>query len=68
MAVAKKIFSTVSDSLAKRLDERASLEGRSGSSLVAYLLEKAMDDWDELRRAENAQPVPTTSANQPKAS
>ena len=62
MTVAKKIFSTVSDSLAKRLDERAALEGRSGSSLVAYLLEKAMDDWDELRRSENAQPVPTTQA------
>ena len=60
MAVAKKIFSTVSDSLAKRLDDRAVLEGRSGSSLVAYLLERAMDDWDELRRSENVQPVPTT--------
>ena len=42
----------------------AALEGGSGSSLVAYLLEKAMDDWDELRRSENAQPVSTPQTQQ----
>ena len=47
MSVAKKIFATVPDSLAKRLEDRADNEGRSVSSLAAYLLERAMDEWEE---------------------
>lgn len=46
-AVSKKIFGVVSDGLAQRLERRADAEGRSLSSLVAYLLERQMEGWVE---------------------
>ena len=46
-SVSKKIFGVVSDGLAQRLDRRAETEGRSLSSLVAYLLERQMESWVE---------------------
>lgn len=50
-AVSKKIFGVVSDGLAQRLDRRAETEGRSLSSLVAYLLERQMEGWTEPSQA-----------------
>ncbi len=43
--VAKKVFASVSDQLAEKLDKRAEIEGRSLSNLISYLLERAMEDW-----------------------
>lgn len=47
MSVTKKVWGAVSDSLADRLNRRAEKEGRSLSSLVAYLLERVMEGYDE---------------------
>lgn len=44
--MAKKVFASVSDQLAERLDKRASIEGRSLSTLISYLLERAMEEWE----------------------
>ncbi|PSB33929.1 ribbon-helix-helix domain-containing protein [Stenomitos frigidus] len=43
--VAKKVFASVSDQLAEKLNKRAEGEGRSLSNLIGYLLEREMDDW-----------------------
>ena len=43
--VAKKLFTTVPDDLAKRLQDRANEEGRTVSNLLAYLAERGMEDW-----------------------
>jgi len=43
--VAKKVYSTVSDQLAEKLEQRAEQEGRSLSNLINYLLERHMEDW-----------------------
>lgn len=43
--VAKKVFASVSDHLAKKLEERAEVEGRSLSNLISYLLEREMEEW-----------------------
>jgi phosphate uptake regulator len=43
--VAKKVYSTVSDQLAEKLEKRAEQEGRSLSNLISYLLERDMEDW-----------------------
>ena len=45
MKVAKRVFASVSDILAEKLNKRADDEGRSLSSLISYLLEKSMEDW-----------------------
>jgi metal-responsive CopG/Arc/MetJ family transcriptional regulator len=44
--VAKKVFASVSDQLAEKLDKRAEIEGRSLSNLISYLLERVMEDWE----------------------
>ena len=44
--LAKKVFASVSDVLAKKLDQRAEYEGRSLSNLISYLLEREMEDWE----------------------
>lgn len=44
--VAKKVFASVSDQLANKLEKRAEEEGRSLSNLISYLLERAMEDWN----------------------
>lgn len=46
MKVAKKVFASVSDTLAEKLNKRADDEGRSLSSLISYLLEKSMEEWE----------------------
>jgi phosphate uptake regulator len=45
MTVAKKLFTTVPDDLAKRLQERADEEGRTVSNLLSYLAERGMEEW-----------------------
>lgn len=47
MTVAKKLFTTVPDALAERLQKRADAEGRTVSSLLAYFAERMMEDWTE---------------------
>jgi hypothetical protein len=44
-SVAKKIFASVSDQLAEKLEKRSAIEGRSLSNLISYLLEREMEDW-----------------------
>ena len=44
--VAKKVFASVSDALAVKLEKRAETEGRSLSNLISYLLEREMEDWE----------------------
>jgi len=51
--VAKKLFTTVPDSLAERLQRRAEEEGRTVSSLLAYFAERLMEEW-ESQRAESS--------------
>ncbi|MFG6101688.1 ribbon-helix-helix protein, CopG family [Leptothoe sp. EHU-05/26/07-4] len=56
-SVASKVWASVSDKLAKRLNTRADEEGQSRSALIAYLLERAMEDWqpaDEIQGATTA--------------
>jgi CopG-like RHH_1 or ribbon-helix-helix domain, RHH_5 len=43
--VAKKLFTSVPDGLAERLQQRAEEEGRTVSSLLAYFAERMMEDW-----------------------
>jgi len=43
--VAKRVFASVSDVLAEKLEVRAEVEGRSLSNLISYLLEREMEDW-----------------------
>jgi hypothetical protein len=43
--VAKKVFASVSDQLAEKLEKRSEVEGRSLSNLISYLLEREMEDW-----------------------
>lgn len=43
--VTKKVFASVSDQLAEKLEKRAEIEGRSLSNLISYLLEREMEDW-----------------------
>lgn len=43
--VAKKVFASVSDQLAEKLEKRSEIEGRSLSNLISYLLEREMEDW-----------------------
>ncbi|MBD1866121.1 hypothetical protein H6F95_02145 [Cyanobacteria bacterium FACHB-471] len=45
--VAKKVFASVSDQLAEKLERRATAEGRSLSNLISYLLEREMEDWNQ---------------------
>lgn len=49
LPVSRKIFATISDHLADRLQQRADDEGRSFSDLVGYLLEFGMEGWEEKR-------------------
>ena len=44
--LAKKVFASVSDALAAKLDQRAAVEGRSLSNLISYLLEREMESWE----------------------
>lgn len=44
--VAKKLFTTVPDALAERLQQRADEEGRTVSSLLAYFAERQMEEWE----------------------
>ena len=53
MMVAKKLFTTVPDSLAERLQQRADEEGRTVSSLLAYFAERQMEEW-EPRKSKQA--------------
>ena len=53
--VAKKVFASVSDQLAEKLNKRAEIEGRSLSNLIGYLLEREMDTW----QLEQQKPSPT---------
>lgn len=50
LKVAKKVFASVSDQLAKKLEERAEIEGRSLSNLISYLLEREMEDWQAPKK------------------
>lgn len=43
--MAKRVFASVSDAVAEKLNRRAEDEGRSLSSLISYILEKSMEDW-----------------------
>ena len=43
--VAKRVFASVSDVLAEKLENRAEVEGRSLSNLISYLLEREMENW-----------------------
>jgi metal-responsive CopG/Arc/MetJ family transcriptional regulator len=43
--VASKVWATIPDQLAEKLDKRAGVEGRSRSDLISYLLERAMESW-----------------------
>lgn len=43
--VAKRVFASVSDQLADKLEKRAQVEGRSLSNLISYLLEREMEAW-----------------------
>lgn len=43
--VAKRVFASVSDQLADKLEKRAQVEGRSLSNLISYLLEREMETW-----------------------
>ncbi|MEP1079635.1 hypothetical protein NDI52_29945 [Leptolyngbya sp. PL-A3] len=43
--LAKRVFASVSDQLAAKLEQRAEFEGRSLSNLISYLLEREMEDW-----------------------
>lgn len=51
MAMAKKVFATVSDVVGKKLEQRADEEGRSLSNLISYLLERAMEEWEPAKTA-----------------
>ena len=53
-SVASKVWASVSDKLAKRLNTRAEEEGQSRSALIAYLLERAMEDWQPTDATEEA--------------
>ncbi len=57
MAMAKKVFATVSDVVGKKLEQRADEEGRSLSNLISYLLERSMEEWEPSR----TQKTPTQS-------
>lgn len=46
MTVAKKLFTTVPDALAEKLQLRADEEGRTVSSLLAYFAERMMEGWE----------------------
>jgi|GEM_PF-2856210 hypothetical protein len=50
MNVAKKLFTTVPDALAEKLQARADYEGRTVSSLLSYFAERMMEDWEPPRR------------------
>lgn len=56
--VAKRVFASVSDQLAEKLDQRAEHEGRSLSNLIGYLLERTMEKWTPETQDE-AQPTPS---------
>lgn len=43
--VASKVWATIPDQLAEKLDKRAGVEGRSRSDLISYLLERSMESW-----------------------
>ncbi len=49
--VAKKVFASVSDQLADKLEKRAEEEGRSLSNLISYLLERSMEDWSPKQKS-----------------
>ena len=54
MTVAKKLFTTVPDDLATRLEVRAKNEGRTVSNLIAYLAERGMERWElEMQQLES---------------
>jgi CopG-like RHH_1 or ribbon-helix-helix domain, RHH_5 len=59
VAVAKKVFASVSDQLANKLEKRAEVEGRSLSNLISYLLERSMETW-------TSEPEPQTKIRQEK--
>ena len=44
--MASKVWATVSDQLARKLEVRATEEGRSKSDLISYLLETTMSAWE----------------------
>lgn len=46
-SMAKKVFASVPDAVAKDLEEWSKQQGRSLSSLVAYLLENSVRDAKE---------------------
>lgn len=55
LKMAKKVFASVSDQLAAKLEKRAEVEGRSLSNLISYLLEREMEGWKpdkEMRSGE----------------
>ena len=49
--VAKKVFASVSDVLAAKLEARAKTEGRSLSNLISYLLEREMEEWQSPEKS-----------------
>ncbi|NEQ21631.1 MAG: hypothetical protein F6K28_20935 [Microcoleus sp. SIO2G3] len=52
MDMAKKVFASVSDQLAAKLEARAEEEGRSLSNLISYLLEREMEDWEPKQKSQ----------------
>ncbi len=50
MTMAQRIFASVPDELGARLEKRAAEEGRSVSNLVSYLLERAMETWEPVKK------------------
>ncbi|MBW4520991.1 MAG: hypothetical protein KME16_14970 [Scytolyngbya sp. HA4215-MV1] len=55
MSVAKKLFTTVPDALAEKLQIRAEREGRTVSSLLSYFAERMMEDWEDTRATKEQQ-------------
>jgi len=45
--LATKVWASIPDRLAEKLEARAAAEGRSRSDLISYLLERAMETWEQ---------------------
>ena len=58
MNVAKKLFTTVPDALAEKLQARAAHEGRTVSSLLSYFAERMMEGWEEPKATAEQQSQP----------
>lgn len=55
LKMTKKVFASVSDQLAAKLEKRAETEGRSLSNLISYLLEREMEGWEPDRETKSGE-------------